>query len=339
MSTTDKQDSFVSVVSVLHNDQKNIGPFIREVTSLLEKSFTDFELVLIDRRSSDNTVQEVEAQLKQVPSVRLIELSTSVSDDVAWAAGLENAIGDFVVTMTPGVDPPQSIPEVVAQCREGSDVVLGVAKHLRLGLGYRLVRPLFRWVLVRIGYSLPRNATNLRCLSRRAVNAVTEMGRFHHRISTRISQTGYRCSEYHYDLDPKRLSRRSLAKGARESMHLMVFNSTLPLRWMSGIGLLGSVAAFLFAAFSLVIHLFKDDVVEGWTSLMLVTSSLFALLFTILAFFGEYLGRLLDERSDQRDYHVVSEQTSSVMLDENRHNVLSESTSDTRNLVQTGRDR
>ena len=68
-------------------------------------------------------------------------------------------------------------------------------------------------------------------------------------------------------------------------------------------------------------------------------SVLFGLLFAILAFFGEYLGRLLDDRSEQRDYDVVSEKNSSVMQEENRFNVLSESISNDVNLVQTGRNR
>jgi hypothetical protein len=49
------------------------------------------------------------------------------------------------------------------------------------------------------------------------------------------------------------------------------------------------------------------------------------LLFTILAFFGEYLGRLLDDNSERRDYNIAFELNSSVMLKEDRINVMSES--------------
>ena len=86
--------------------------------------------------------------------------------------------------------------------------------------------------------------------------------------------------------------------------------------------MLGSFMAFIFASYSLVIRLFKDNVIEGWTSMILFMSVLFMLLFLILAFFGEYLGRLLDDRSEQRDYSVALEKMSSVMLSEQRSNVI-----------------
>jgi len=59
--------------------------------------------------------------------------------------------------------------------------------------------------------------------------------------------------------------------------------------------------------------------------MVLFMSTLFMLLFTILAFFGEYLGRILDEDSERRDYSIAFELNSSVMLKEDRLNVITES--------------
>ena len=113
---------------------------------------------------------------------------------------------------------------------------------------------------------------------------------------------------------------------SHDFLHLLVFNSTAPLRWMSGLGMAGSFLAFLVGAYGVLINIFQGHVVEGWTSLVLFMSFLFMLLFMILAFFGEYLGRLLDERGDQREYAVAFEKTSAVMVDPNRLNVLQDST-------------
>ena len=41
----------------------------------------------------------------------------------------------------------------------------------------------------------------------------------------------------------------------------------------------------------------------------------------MLSFFGEYLARLLDERSEHDEYNVVYERNSSVMFDANRNNI------------------
>ena len=320
----EKLDCFVSVVAVLRNKRNVVKPFLRNAHKHLDDHFSDYEIVLIDQCSEDGTAEQVDLLLQEIPSVRFIELAGPVDMDVALAAGTENAIGDFVILLTPGVDPVECIYDIVQQCQRGYDIVVGVASQPQT-LGYKVIRPWIQWVLHKIGYDLPRNATTLRCLSRRAVNTVTETGRFHHQFFVRIAKMGYPWSTFSYSIKSETGVQRTLFKGIRQAIRLLVFNSTRPLRWMSGLGLLGSLMALVFASYSILIRFFKDDVIEGWTSMVFFMSLLFMLLFTILGFFGEYLGRLLDDRSEHRAYSVANETNSSVMLEEQRYNVLNES--------------
>ncbi|WP_455206794.1 glycosyltransferase [Kaarinaea lacus] len=321
----EKLDCFVSVVVVVNNDGKMVEAFLREAQRHLATYFTDYEILIIDQCSTDGTLQLIEQLLREVPSVRFIELSAPVYLDIALAAGIENAIGDFVVLMDPKSDPVDCILDIVELCRKNHDIVIGVANQDD-SFAYQLVRPVIHMALRAIGYNLPRNATNLRCLSRRAVNSVTQAGRFHQQFFVRISNTGYPTAIYRYVLKPNSGVRRTLVEGVRQAIRMTVFNSTRPLRWMSVLGVVGSVFAFVFASYSIIINLFKNDVVEGWTSMVFFMSFLFAILFAILAFFGEYLGRLLDDRSEHQAYSVADEKTSSVMLlEEHRYNVLNES--------------
>ena len=173
------------------------------------------------------------------------------------------------------------------------------------------------------------------------MNAVTATGRFHHQLSMRIQKTGYPMASFRYALLSKALEGqpRSLASGLRDLLQLLVFNSSRPLRWMSGLGLFGSLSAFLFGLYSLLIHLVKSHVVEGWTTMVLFISVLFMIQFILMAFFGEYLGRILDESGNQAEYSVVFEKNSSVMVDQDRVNVLNDSLSPEDNKTQTGRNR
>jgi hypothetical protein len=109
----------------------------------------------------------------------------------------------------------------------------------------------------------------------------------------------------------------------------MVFNSTKPLRWMSFLGIMGSILAMVFSIYSLLVHLINDTVASGWTTTILF----------MLSFFGEYLARLLNDRSEHKDYNVVYEQNSSVMLNEDRSNVLFTSVNNEVNKSQTGRNK
>jgi hypothetical protein len=329
-----KSDSFVSVVLVVSRLPDESYEAVGRIQRELEARYSDYEIVLIAQGPVHYLAPSGQgiSIAERLPSVRHIQLSTRVHTDIAWAAGLENAIGDFVVLFDHRADPVLSIAEVVNACRNGFDLVIGVAAQPQT-LPYRMFRALANRLLGAVEYHLPRNATGLRCLSRRAVNAVTHTGRFHHQFYMRIQKTGYPSCTYAYELLEGGSERKKLVGGFRDFVRLLVFNSSRPLRWMSVLGLFGSVAAFSFAAYSVLIHLVAGHVVEGWTTTILFMSLLFMLQFLMMAFFGEYLGRLLDDRSDHADYSVVFEKNSTVMVNPDRVNVLDESTSADHNLV------
>ena len=333
-----KSDSFVSVVLVHDHPLASLVGHLREIQSELDRHYSDYEVVAVGQGTRHPFTVADQAVLDTIQSLRYIQLSSRVLPDVAWAATLENAIGDFVVMFDPAVSPVEVIAETVALCKSGYDVVVGVAKQSRT-LSYRMFRPLADKILQLIDYSLPRDATGLRCLSRRAVNSVTCTGRFHHQLSMRIQKTGYPQTAYNYTLlHRERWAPYSLWSGTQALLRLIVFNSSRPLRWMSALGLFGSFSAFVFGAFSLLVHLVKGHVVEGWTTTILFMSALFMMQFVMMAFFGEYLGRLLDDRKDQADYSVVFEKNSLLMVNQDRLNVLDGATTLDRNLVQTGRN-
>ena len=335
-----KSESFVSVVLVLDRPLADQAEALRRIQGELDAHYTDYEIVAIGQGTARAFGPPDEAVLRNVPGVRLVQLAARVPADVAWAAGLENAIGDFVVLFDPAADPVAAISETVALCKSGFDVVVGVSEQARTW-AYRACRSLAAGLLKLVDYALPRGATELRCLSRRAVNSVTSTGRFRYQLSMRIQKTGYPQTSYPYArlTAGQAITPRTLLSGVGELLHLMVFNSSRPLRWMSGLGLIGSVSAFVFAMYSLLVHLVKGNVVEGWTTTILFMSALFMMQFVVLSFFGEYLGRLLDERSERADYAVVFEKNSAVMVNQDRLNVFTDSVGAEANRVQTGRDR
>lgn len=335
-----KSESFVSVVLSTHDLSSELTNKLKQIQSLLDDNYTDYEILIVSKgpyRDVPRT-SAIDNILKTIPSVRFLQLSGCVHDDVVRAAGLENAIGDFVVLYDHQTDPVYVIHQAVEECKSGYDVVVGVSTQL-LPCAYRIMRDTASHILKAIDYHIPKNSTGLRCLSRRAVNAVTDTGRFHHQFYMRIQKTGYPVSELTYQPVSETHIKRSITYGFRNLVRLMVFNSSRPLRWMSIVGTVGSLSALLFAVYSILVNLINGHVVEGWTTTVLFMSTLFMLQFIMLAFFGEYLSRLLDDRSEQAAYSVVFEKNSAVMINKDRVNVLNDATVEEANLVQTGRDR
>ncbi len=335
-----KSEHFVSVVLSVDQGITGLVEKIKPIQCELERLYSDYEIVIMAQGplATMNSGDETDKILQQIPSVRYIQLAGNLHNDIALAAGLENAIGDFVVLFDLHSDPITVIEGVVDMCKSGMDVVVGVAKQPE-SPAYNLFRSISDKILQSIDYHLPRQSTSLRCLSRRAVNSVTSTGRYHHQFFLRIQKTGYPSGSYLYELQPVHTIEKSFWIGLQQLVRLMVFNSSRPLRWMSGLGMIGSFAAFIFAIYSVLVNVVNGHVVEGWTTTVLFMSLLFMLQFIMLAFFGEYLGRLLDDRSEQIDYSIVFEKNSTVMVNQDRVNVLSDSLVSYSNKVQTGRNR
>jgi glycosyltransferase involved in cell wall biosynthesis len=316
-----KSEIFVSIVLIVKNQTEQLVSYIDQLSPYLDKEYNDYEIVIIDQNSNDDNENRLANTLSTHQSIRHIRLSQEVSSDVALAAGLENAIGDFVVNLNILSDNHELISLVVEKGTLGNDIVICVSAKVN-SIPYRTLRTLSSSLLKTIGYSLPSNSTGTFCFSRRAVNAITESGRFYCKLHMRMANIGYPLYSFECDLFIDNLKNKSIVSGIKETLHHMIFNSTKPLRWMSSLGVIGSLIAMLFSLYSIGTHFFNDQVASGWTTTILFMSTLFAMLFIMLAFFGEYLARLLNDRSEHKEYNVVYERNSSVMLNENRSNVL-----------------
>lgn len=333
-------ECFISVAACLHNCGSIIDQFIYDTTELLSRNYTNYEIVLIDNRSTDNTTANVEKLLEKVPNLRLIQLSQQYDTDTVYTAAIQTAIGDFVVLIQAGIDPIEHIPDMIHAARKGTDIVIGVSET-KPNIGYRIMRKIFRLAFGKIiDYNVPSNYTGLTVISRRAVNALTNYNCRSKSLFVRMTQIGFGYKAFTYATKNKSsIFHRSLLGGIQEATKLLVFNSFAPLRIVSMVGFFGSLCSLLASVYAVVIRLFKDNVIEGWTTLMLLVSGLFTIIFIILAFQSEYMARLLEEQYQRSEYFVVSEKHSSVMVDVSRLNVLEESVNDDINAVQTGRDR
>ena len=331
-----KNQSFVSLVCTIDQNSVNSLDRINELQATLDSLYSDYEIVLVAQRNVKGFLEaSMPKLLSSIPSIRYLQLSSNVSDDVIWSAGLENAIGDFVVLFDLSSDPIDIIERSINECKAGTDVIVGTCESKK-SVSYRLLRPFAQLLLNLSDYNLPKNASTFRCLSRRAANAVTETGKFHQQFFMRIQKTEYPMKALQYkSVIPHT---RSLNQGFHELIRFMVFNSSAPLRLMSILGFLGSFIGVLFALYSLVIQLIRNDVVEGWTSTVFMISVFSMLQFMILAFISEYLARILDEQDQKATYSVVFEKTSSAMINQDRINVWEDSTTSEENLVATARN-
>lgn len=323
---------FVSVVAPLGNDADIVERFVSEVAEVLGANYRHFEIILVDDGSTDDTTARIGKLLTEQGNLRVIPLSRPFGQEIAISAGLDSAIGDFVVVMLPNCDPPELIPSMIERARSGIGMVFGVRSDRSTDpLLHRLGARLFYLIASVRGLPIQRDATHFRVLSRETVNALTRIRSPKRYLKTLSHSVGYgaQAMPYQFRYRRARARRRSLGQLGHLAADIVVTNTTWPLRAVSNAAIVTSGLALLFLTYVIAVFLAKDDVAEGWVSVAGPLAFLFAVLFLVLGVLGHYLVRVLDSQADGPLYHTLGERGSvgSSVIAEHR-NVVTRSVED-----------
>jgi polyisoprenyl-phosphate glycosyltransferase len=328
--TDPRADCFISVIAPLSDDADIVEEYVTDVVETLRGRYAHFELVLVDDGSTDETVAVVTGLLDRFDAIRLICLSRSFGQEAAISAGLDSAIGDFVVVMLPDSDPPALVPQMIESARDGAGIVYGI-RRTRRGepLFLRLGAQAFYWYANRVlRLRTPKNATHFRVLSRQVVNALIQIKDQARYLRTLSGYVGYASRSVEYDPIRRRRAtrRKSLFQAFQLAVDIIVTNSAQPLRHVTLLGVAVSGLNAMYVGYIVAIYMFKDEVAEGWVTQSLQTAVMFFFLFLLLTVLSEYVGRILDQVKDRPLYYVLEEhQGQAVTKIEERKNVVSKS--------------
>jgi polyisoprenyl-phosphate glycosyltransferase len=308
-------ETFLSVVAPLESDgSRAVEAFVDETVAVLHGLVTHYEIVLVDDGAPEETVDIVRALLQRYDFVRFLRLSRHFGEETAISAGLDVAIGDYVVVMLPNMDPPALIPEFLARVRADADIVYGVRLHRKTEpFWYRLGARVFYWYIntvVRAG--IPEDSTQFRCMSRQVVNAITQIRGPDQYLRLLTSYIGFKKLAFPYA--PINRTGAPTVRPKREAVNLaralVMDHTTHPLR----------VVIWTGAALALL-----DFVVALLRRSAMQLPFAFVVVAIMIAIVGEYVGGLSRRLRDRPAYYVREEHTSSVLLREERKNVVDSS--------------
>lgn len=319
-----RADIFVSVVSVVNAASEGIGSFLTDLHREVSSRYANYELIVVDNGLTQSELIDARAVLTQLPCIRVLRLSRRFSADNAIFAGLESAIGDYVVVMSPSRDPVDAIPRVVQQVQGGNDIVQGVSSAPIGGSWVnRTGRRLFYWYNRRyLGVDIPTRATALYGFTRRAVNTLTATSRSHRYVRHLARHVGYQIGEFIYEPKKGAARQRTIKSGYVEAIEMISSYSTHPLRVFTVVGALAALFNLLYAMYVVAVNLVVADVVEGWTTTSLQLSLMFFVICSVLAVQSEYIGRILTEARREPTYVIMEELESETLIsDLQRRNV------------------
>lgn len=318
---------FVSVVAVVGPSSCDIADHVRKLDEDVRVRYSNYEIVVVDNGMVAGELVLLREMLAEVACVRVLRLSRKFSGDGAIFAGLEAAIGDYLVVIDFEHDPIDVVAKVVDILRTaGPDIVQGISQ-VPIGGSWSssMGRRLFYWYNRRyLGVEIPGRATHLTGLTRRAVNSLTATARSHRYLRHLIRHVGYRVADFEYLPRLGSTRERAVRSGALEAIEMISSYSTHPLRVVTLLGALAALFNLFYAAYVLSYTLFIGGVMAGWTTTSLQLSLMFFIISVVLAVQSEYLGRILTETRREPSYVIMEELESETLIsDLQRRNVTS----------------
>jgi len=303
----------LTVVVPAFNEEPNLRPLWQRVGAALESQVDGLELVIVDDGSSDGTWREIQALAGEDERVHGIRFARNFGHQAAVTAGLDAARGRAVVIIDADLqDPPEVIPELVQQWRDGFEVVYAQReahegetwfKRASAALYYRLLRSI-------TNVDIPVDTGDFRLLGPRAVQAMRALPERNPFIRGLVSWIGFPATAVRYRRHARRAgeTKYPLRKMIRFALDGVTSFSFLPLRLATYAGFVVSGGAFFYILVVLMLKVLGINW-AGYTSLMASILFLGGVQLIMIGILGEYLARIFDEVK-QRPLYLVAEGTS-----------------------------
>lgn len=269
------------------------------------------ELIYVDDGSTDRTREILKRLRADHAAIRVIALARNFGHQLAVSAGLDHAEGAAVVIIDADLqDPPELIGAMLDRWSEGYRVVYAQRRQrdgetrFKRGTAHFFYRLLNHFSVTEI----PRDTGDFRLIDREVVLALRRMPERTRFLRGMISWVGFRQIAIPYDRAPRAAgeSKYPLAKMLRFAADGILSFSILPLRLASWLGLVAAALSVLGIGYALVMRLFTDVWVSGWTLLFIAILFMGSVQLLVLGIFGEYLGRIY-EQSKARPMFLIDE--------------------------------
>jgi polyisoprenyl-phosphate glycosyltransferase len=301
----------ISIVSPVYRADVLLEELVERVSKVLKDMQQDYEIILVEDHSPDQSWMLIE-QLKQKYSfVRGIKLSRNFGQHYAITAGLKAARGEWVVVMDCDLqDVPEEIPALYEKAIQGWHIVQARRHNRQDTFSKRLFSKTFYGVLSWLtGHRHDPAIANFGIYHHKVIDAIKSMGESIRYFPTMVRWVGFKCTTLDVAHSQRKEGKSSynFHRLMHLAMDIILAYSDKPLRMTVKLGVFISLSAFLFAIAALVQALMGDYTVPGYASLIVSIWFLSGLIILILGIVGLYVGKTFQEVKRRPAYIIEQE--------------------------------
>lgn len=299
----------LSIVVPVYRGETFIAPLVQRLTQALPTFAEQYEIILVNDGSPDNSWQLIQHLTGEYPWVRGVHMMRNYGQHNATLCGVREACYEVIVTMDQDLQhPPEEIPLLLAKLEEGYDVVYGAPRRLPQSVWRNVMTAGIKWILAKvIGLPSVHNVSAFRAFRTHLRRAFVNFQSPSLILDVLLSWGTTRFTSVPVNIAPAAHSNYSFTMLVRTATLILIGYSTLPLRVASWIGFAMTLFGLGVFIYVLVVY-FTAGSPPGFPFLASMIALVSGAQLFALGIFGEYLARMFDRSMDRPPY-VIQEMT------------------------------
>lgn len=298
----------ISIIIPVYYSADTLMMLYEDMKSRILGKLGDYELVFVDDGSGDNS-WEIMNKIKALDAnVVCVKLSRNFGEHAALLAGLSTSTGDCAVTKQADLqEDSEIIIEMYESWKKGHKVVLAVREKREEGLFKKFFARLY-YLLIRsiVNKDMPLQGCDCYLLDRQVIKVLEMLDERNSSLTLQVLWTGFKSDNVYIHRRNREVgkSRWTLKKKMKLVMDSMMSFSEVPIRIMSGLGVVFFLLACILAVLVILEYIVHGVPIIGWASLMCVALLSFGVMMLAMGILGEYVWRTLDASRNRPPYLI-----------------------------------
>jgi len=289
----------LSIVSTLYQSSPHIDEFIKRISASAQQITQDYELILVNDGSPDDSLQKALVAQKQNTHLKIVDLSRNFGHHEAGMAGIEQAQGEFVFLIDSDLEEaPELLLEFWQEMQHSKDVdvIYGVQEQRKGGWFEQLSGYLFYLIFNQLSsIKISTNALTVRLMKKHYVDAITQYQERNLFVAGIMAHAGFNQQTLVVAKKSKSSSSYTFAKRLKLFLTCITSFSTKPLEYMFTLGsliFLLSVSALAYVCLESVV---LNTSISAVKAVMLATGLIIGSLMSCTGLLGLYITPIATE--------------------------------------------
>lgn len=301
----------ISIVSPVYRAEKILPILVSEINLVMERIGEDYEIILVDDRSPDNSWEVMKVLSSQNSKIKSIRLSRNFGQHSAIFAGLTKAKGDWVVVMDCDMqDQPKEIAKLYKKALEGYDIVLGQRENRKDKFLKKLSSKLFYKVFNYLsGGQFNNEIGNFGIYKKKVIDSILNINDYIKFFPLFINWVGFKSISIPIEHGEREegKSSYSISRLLRLAFNVIISFSDKPLRLFINFGLGISILSFILGIYYLYLSITYRITQPGFSSLILSIWFLSGIIISCIGIVGVYLGKTFDQTKNRPTFIIDEE--------------------------------